>query len=174
MTTFSHTLLRTGVWNLAGNNMFAGGSGIEADSRQAWQQVLGLAYLDADFITLVEVFPETTSRGWPRSFEKRRSTTGHDPAPAGQPPEYRLPAQDRDRRSNPAVHPRLRRQRAGRRQALAVDVRAGARFKAVVIGVHLKSGRDGDQELRDTQCRVIGDWITRFMRHRATSSTRSS
>ena len=43
----------------------------------------------------------------------------------------------------------------GGRQAFVVDVKIGQRFKAVVIGVHLKSGRDApDQALRDTQCKA--------------------
>ncbi len=42
-----------------------------------------------------------------------------------------------------------------------MDVKIGDRFKAVVIGVHLKSGREAaEQAIRDTQCRVIGGWIT--------------
>ncbi len=63
--------------------------------------------------------------------------------------------------SNPRFVPGSQGSYLGGRQAFAVDVRIGKRFKAVVIGVHLKSGRDGDdQAKRDSQCRVIGQWIT--------------
>ncbi len=49
------------VWNLAGNDKFAGGdgNGIDPASRKAANQIRGLAHLDADFVTLVEVFPES-------------------------------------------------------------------------------------------------------------------
>ncbi len=163
--------MRSAVWNLASNDCFPGGpcNGILPDDPQAARQALGLAMLDADFITLVEVFPithidrliellaektltyEKTILPQPAShlhigFLHKPGITvdnprfipgseGFDPAPDG----------DYD----------------GGRQAFAVDVRAGQRFKAVVIGVHLKSGRDWrNQGIRDTQCEAIGEWIT--------------
>ena len=45
------------------------------------------------------------------------------------------------------------------RRAIAVDVKMG-KFSAVLLGVHLKSGRDkAEQKLRDTQCKVIGSYL---------------
>jgi hypothetical protein len=162
MTSFTHTLLRTGVWNLAGNNLFAGGSGIEPDSRQAWHQVLGLAYLDADFVTLVEVFPQTHI-DWLAEKLKEKALD-YEVTILPQPGSHLnigFLHKTGIEVTNPRFIPGSEGDYAGGRRAIAVDVRAGARFKAVVIGVHLKSGRDGDdQKLRDTQCKVIGDWIT--------------
>ena len=61
MVAFNHTLARFAVWNLAGNDKFPGGDGdgISPDERKSWHQVLGLALLDAEFVTLVEVFPDS-------------------------------------------------------------------------------------------------------------------
>ena len=57
MATFDHSLARFAVWNLAGNTPFNPGAGIEEGGTKAENQAKGLALLDADFITLVEVSP---------------------------------------------------------------------------------------------------------------------
>lgn len=57
MATFDHSLARFAVWNLAGNTPSRPGDGIPGDSLKAENQAKGLALLDADFVTLVEVSP---------------------------------------------------------------------------------------------------------------------
>tara|TARA_R110002050_G_C8918661_1_gene511276 strand:- start:927 stop:1367 length:441 start_codon:yes stop_codon:yes gene_type:complete len=48
------------------------------------------------------------------------------------------------------------------RRAISVDVSVG-KFKDILIGVHLKSGRNRpEQLLRDSQCKFIGDYITQL------------
>ena len=50
----------------------------------------------------------------------------------------------------------------GGRQAIQADIKIG-KFKAILIGVHLKSGRDRpEQQLRDSQCKVIGQHIAQL------------
>jgi hypothetical protein len=164
MPDFPHTLLRTGVWNLAGNDLYPGGAGtgIVPDSRKAWHQVLGLAYLDADFVTLVEVFPESHIF-W--LAEKLAQKGLHYDVTLLPQPDSHLDIGFLHKPGIEVTNPRFIEGSEGLydggRQAFVVDVRAGARFKAVVIGVHLKSGRDTrEQQMRDTQCKVIGEWIT--------------
>ncbi len=48
------------------------------------------------------------------------------------------------------------------RQAIQADIKIG-KFKAILIGVHLKSGRDRpEQQLRDSQCKFVGQYITQL------------
>lgn len=164
MPQFSHSVMRCAVWNLAGNNRFPGGAGtgIVPDSRKALNQAVGLSLLDAEFVTLVEVFPDDHIR-W-LAEEVRIRELDYQVTYLPQPGSHlgigflHKPGIEV---TNPRFIPGSQGDYTGGRQAIAVDVRAGRRFKAVVIGVHLKSGRDaGDQHLRDSQCRVIGDWIT--------------
>lgn len=164
MVAFNHTVARFAVWNLAGNDRFPGGDGdgIDPQGRKSWHQVLGLALLDAEFVTLVEVFPDahialTAERLAEKGLDYNVTYLPQPKSHLGigflHKPGIEV--------SNPRFIPGSEGTYAGGRQAFAVDVRIGARFKAVVIGVHLKSGRDGDdQAKRDSQCKVIGAWIT--------------
>lgn len=166
MSSFNHTIARFAVWNLAGNDCYPGGDcqGIVADSRQAWHQVLGLALLDAEFVTLVEVFPDShihwlagklAEKGLDYQVTILPQPDSHLGIGFLHKPGVQV--------TNPRFVPGSQGLYQGGRQALAVDVRIGSRFKAVVIGVHLKSGRDRDEQIqRDSQCKVIGDWITQL------------
>jgi hypothetical protein len=161
MTSFTHTLLRLGVWNLAGNSAFFGGSALEPDSRRSWLQALGLAYLDADFVILVELTPP----GHLAWLAEKLAEKGLDyETTLLLQPDSHLHIGFLHKKgievSNARFVPGSEGYYSGGRRALAVDVRAGARFKAVVVGVHLKSGRDtAEQVLRDSQCKVIGNWL---------------
>lgn len=164
MATFSHSIARFAVWNLAGNDKFAGGdgNGIDPASRKAANQIRGLAHLDADFVTLVEVFPESHIT----LLAEKLKLKGLDYAITFQPqPQSHLGIgflhKPGIQVTNPRFIPGSEGAYVGGRQAFAVDVKIGARFKAVVIGVHLKSGREAtEQAIRDTQCKAIGAWIT--------------
>ena len=159
----SNSLLRVAVWNLAANNKFPGGAGngIQPDDPKAARQALGLAYLDADFVTLVEVFPKTHINRLAELLAEKNLT--YNVTILDQPDSHLhigflhkpdITVENARFIPGSAVHP-------GGREALAVDVEAGQRFKAVIIGVHLKSGRKGDDPAkRDDQCKVIGDWIS--------------
>lgn len=164
MATFNHSIARIAVWNLAGNDKFAGGDGdgIDPKSRKAANQILGLAHLDADFVTLVEVFPENhiaflaeklAMKGLDYQVTFMAQPHSHLGIGFLHKPGIEV--------TNPRFIPRSEGDYPGGRQAFVVDVKIGKRFKAVVIGVHLKSGRDApDQALRDSQCKIIGQWIT--------------
>ncbi|MCU0828272.1 MAG: GMP synthase [Tabrizicola sp.] len=163
MSLFNTSILHVAVWNLAGNDKFTGGDGdgIDPKGAKARNQIKGLANLDADFVTLVEVSPPShlqvladglAAKGltYQATFlDQPHSHLGigflHKPGITVTNPRF-IPGSE-------GIHP-------NGRQAIAVDLKAG-KFKAVVIGVHLKSGREApEQAIRDSQCQVIGQWIT--------------
>jgi hypothetical protein len=164
MANFNHSVVRIAVWNLAGNDRFPGGDGdgIDPASRKAANQILGLAHLDADFVTLVEVFPQSHIT----LLAEKLALKGLDYQVTFLPqPLSHLGIGFLHKPGIEVTNPRFiagsEGAYAGGRQAFVVDVKIGKRFKAVVIGVHLKSGRDApEQAVRDTQCKAIGDWIT--------------
>ena len=160
MVTFNHSIARIAVWNLAGFNLFRPEDGIPADSDRARHQAEGLALLDAELVTLVEVSPIShlqhladQLRGYgvdynctilPQPNGNIHIGFLHKPGVVVE---------------NPRFVPGSEGLYAKGRQAVVVDVSIG-KFKAILIGVHLKSGRDRDeQQLRDSQCKVIGDYI---------------
>jgi hypothetical protein len=134
--------------------------GICPGSTKARNQIRGLANLDADFVTLVEVFPDTHLQVLTAGLAEKGLTyqTTFLPQPDSHlgigylhKPGIEV--------SNPRFIAGSQGSYAGGRQAFVVDVKIGD-FKAVVIGVHLKSGRDAaEQAMRDSQCKAIGDWI---------------
>lgn len=162
MATFDHSLARFAVWNLAGNTPFNPGEGIEGGSTKAENQAKGLALLDADFVTLVEVSPishitwlanRLAEFGLTYSVTIDEQPDSHLHIGFLHKPGIEM--------SNARFVPGSQGSYTGGRQAYAVDVEIGAKFDATIIGVHLKSGRDKpEQDLRDTQCKVIGDWMT--------------
>ncbi len=162
MAAFDHSLARFAVWNLAGNTPFNPGAGIGPGSTRAENQARGLALLDVDFITLVEVSP-LAHITWLKDRLADYGLTYN--VTIDQQPNTHLHIGFLHKPgievSNARFVPGSEGSYAGGRQAYAVDVEIGTRFDATVVGVHLKSGRDRpEQMLRDTQCRVIGDWIT--------------
>lgn len=162
MTTFDHSLARFAVWNLAGNTPLNPGVGITGESTKAENQAKGLALLDADFVTLVEVSPITHIEWLAKKLQDYGLT-------------YNLTIQEQPDShlhigylhkpnidvTKPRFIPNSQGTYAGGRQAFAVDVEIGNKFDATIIGVHLKSGRDkSNQDKRDSQCQIIGDWMT--------------
>ena len=163
MTNFTHSTARFAVWNLAGFNQPRPDEGVIADSDKAENQALGLALLDADFVTLVEVCP-ITHIDW--LVDRLRDDYGV---------EYQSTILDQPNSvlnigflhkpgidvSNPRFIPESNGTAASGRLAIAVDIEIGTKFDATVVGVHLKSGRQKEsQDIRDSQCEVIGDWLT--------------
>ena len=57
MNEFPHALIRVAVWNLAGFNPINPSVGIPDGSDRIKKQAEGLALLDAELVTLVEVSP---------------------------------------------------------------------------------------------------------------------
>ncbi|MDJ1007437.1 MAG: GMP synthase [Paracoccaceae bacterium] len=161
MVAFSHSIIRVAVWNLAGFNLFEPGSGIPPDSNRALNQAEGLALLDAEIVTLVEVSPLSHID---RLAELLRDEYGLDyevtilPQPVS-PLHIGFLHKAVIELSNARFVEGSEGDYDGGRRAIAVDLVIG-RFRATIIGVHLKSGRDAaDQARRDTQCIAIGNYI---------------
>ncbi len=153
MVTFKHSLARVAVWNLAGFG------GVPADRMR--QQALGLALLDAELVTLVEVNPLSLIHDLAAELQHYGLTYQ---AAILQQPNSSLNIgflhKDGVDVSNVQFVPGSQGDYANGRMAVRADVEIG-RLRAVLIGVHLKSGRDGpDQSLRDSQCKAIGTYLT--------------
>lgn len=161
MPGFSHSLARIAVWNLAGFNQRSPATGIRPNSARALNQAEGLALLDAELVTLVEVSPlshidrlvellaEEYGVVYNRTIVEQPNGNIHIGFLHKEGVEL----------SNPQLLPASQGEYGNGRQAVQVDVRIG-KFRAILIGVHLKSGRDRpEQQLRDTQCRAIGEHI---------------
>ena len=154
MSEFGHTTAKIAAWNLAGFKPIS-------DEKLA-NQVEGLAILDAEVVTLVEVKPFThmqklidglAAKGCvyhsvmlPQASNLNIGVLFKDGVEAGA-PEF-IAGSDL---GNPNT-----------RKALRVNMKIG-KFDFLLIGVHLKSGRDArEQAIRDDQCKVIGDFISDF------------
>ncbi|MEM7254455.1 MAG: GMP synthase [Pseudomonadota bacterium] len=160
MTQFTHSLARVAVWNLAGFTP-GGGGGIAPDSERAENQARGLAYLDAELVTLVEVSPISHIDRLAALLSDHYGVHYNRtivPQPSGN-IHIGLLHKAGVEVSDVSLIPGSEGAYANGRQALQAHIRIG-KFRAILIGVHLKSGRDRDeQQLRDTQCRAIGQHI---------------
>lgn len=158
MSQFGHTTAKIAAWNLAGFD--------EISQSRLEKQVEGLAFLDAEVVTLVEVKPfshmqalidglagkgiEYGSRMLQQTSDLNVGVLFKEGVEAGT-PEF-IPGSDL---GDPA-----------KRKAFSVKMKVG-KFDFLLVAVHLKSGRDASQQaIRDDQCKVIGQFITDF---RATS-----
>lgn len=152
MTEFSHTTAKIAAWNLAG---FGGISDVRIKL-----QVEGLAILDAEVVTLVEVSPFDV-------LEKLKSGL----AAKGCIYESVMLAQAGDlnigvlfKSGITATNPRFINgsdlSDTSNRKAIVVDMKVG-KFDFMLIGVHLKSGRGAaEQKIRDEQAKIIGQFIS--------------
>lgn len=160
MAEFNHSIMRVAVWNLAGFTRPGRPVGISARSKRAQKQAEGLALLDAEFVTLVEVSPLSHIEILVRKLAAYGVEYNHTilKQPHGNihigflhKPGITV--------SNPRFIDGSEGDYARGRQAIVVDVKV-AKLTVTVIGVHLKSGRDrSEQNLRDSQCKVIGSYI---------------
>lgn len=164
MSEFKHSLARVAVWNLAGYNQLNPTLGIAPNSKRTENQAEGLALLDAELVTLVEVSPVTHIARLAKLLKDKYSL----------PYNYTILPQ-----SNGNIHigflhkkgvevsnvnfvPGSQGTYTMGRQAIQAEVKIG-KFKATVIGVHLKSGRGASkQKKRDSQCKKIGAHITKL------------
>ena len=161
MTTFNHSIIRAAVWNLAGYTRPGQPIGISPRSKKAAKQAEGLALLDAEFVTLVEVSPASYIETLVEKLASYGLCYNHTflPQPSGNihigflhKPGIAV--------TNPRLIPGSEGDYGRGRQAFAVDIKIH-KLTATIIGVHLKSGRDRpEQKLRDSQCKAIGDYIT--------------
>lgn len=152
MKSFAQYTAKIAVWNLAGFH--------EISEDRMKKQALGIKILDAEFVTLIEVRPLSY-------IEKLVAELNKD----GNYYDYAIKQQNADLNigfifkkgvevDNLEFVEGSDLGNAEFRQALMADVSIG-KFDFKAIGVHLKSGRPKQmQDIRDKQCKVIGDKIT--------------
>lgn len=155
MAQFAHTTAKIAVWNIANN------FNDRTDERRD-KQVEGLATLDAEVVTLVEVKPFEWIQGLIDGLKKKGCTY-----------EFKMLRQERDlnigvmfkegvEAEEPEFIPGSDLGDTRHRKAISMRMRVG-RFDFLLIGVHFKSGREDEhQATRDEQCKVIGNFITEF------------
>jgi len=151
MQVFQNALARVAVWNLAGFGTI--------DQERMKRQAQGLALLDAELVTLVEVNP--LSHIYELAAEISQYGIEYDATIVEQ--DGNLHTGFLFKKGVDVSNLRLIEGSQGNyargRKAVAIDVKIG-KFNATIIGVHLKAGRDkSEQRIRDTQCQVIGKWI---------------
>lgn len=154
MSEFGHTTAKVAVWNLAGFNAIS--------DEKFENQVEGLSILDAEIVTLVEVRPLSYID---RIIEGL--------AEKGSEYDKKILQQNEDlnigviyKKGVEAEEPEFIAGSDGgndsRRKAFSLEMKVG-KFDFLLIAVHLKSGRSKpNQEERDLQCEVIGDFITNY------------
>ena len=151
MHSFQHAVARVAVWNLAGYG------GIPAERME--KQVEGLALLDAELVTLVEVNPATYLDDLCAGLAQLGVDYDTTILPQAGGLHIGFLHKPGVELTNPRFVPGSNGNYANGRVAIEVDVKIG-NFRAVLIGVHLKSGRGKRQQAtRDSQCRVIGERI---------------
>ena len=152
MSAFGQTTAKIAAWNLAGFNTIS--------SERLKRQIEGLAILDAEVVTLVEVKP----------FEHIQALIDGLTAKGCEYESVMLPQASNlnigvlFKKGIEATNPRFIDNSdlgdSSKRKALVVNMKID-KFDFILIGVHLKSGRGKtEQKIRDEQCKVIGKFIT--------------
>ncbi len=161
MVTFKHAVARIAVWNLAGFNLFNPDEGIPENSERAHKQAEGLALLDAELVALVEVSPVSYIHHLADLLQSEYGVDYDCTIPEQPNGNIHIgflhkPGVEVE---NVTLIPGSEGEYGNGRQAVQAEIKIG-RFRAVLIGVHLKSGRDAnEQQMRDSQCKAIGTHI---------------
>jgi endonuclease/exonuclease/phosphatase family metal-dependent hydrolase len=152
MPHFDHTTAKIGAWNLAGFNTIS--------PERLKRQVEGLAILDAEVVTMVEVKPFSHMQ----DLIDGLAAKGCEYQSVMLPQTSNLNIGVLFKKGVEAANARFIDDSdlgdPGKRKAMVVDMKVG-KFDFTLIAVHLKSGRGGnEQKTRDEQCKVIGQFIT--------------
>lgn len=152
MTSFCHTTARIAAWNLAGFNTIS--------VERLAHQVEGLSILDAELVTLVEVKPFSHMQALIDGLADKGCAYESVMLPQNSDLNIGFLFKQGVEVTSPRFIDGSDLNDTDNRKAIVVDVTIGA-FDCILIGVHLKSGRDKpEQETRDKQCKVIGQFIT--------------
>ena len=152
MSKFAHSTAKVAAWNLNGY--------YEIPKERLEKQVEGLALLDAEVVALVEINPpsalKTLQNGLKAKGVEYQSSIREQEGKLHIGVLYKKGI----KAGKPILLPNSDLGDSGLRKAFIVDMKVGE-FDFTLIVVHLKSGREGDeQKLRDKQARVIGKFIT--------------
>ncbi len=149
---FQHTTAKIAAWNLAG---FA-----RIPDKRVERQVEGLALLDAEVVALVEINPLSVLEQLKEGLGKKGVVYNSVILEQANDLHIGVLFKDGVVAENPRLLTGSDLNKPERRKAFLVDVKVGA-FDFLLIVVHLKSGRDSEeQKIRDEQAKVIGSFIT--------------
>lgn len=152
MSKFTNTTARIAAWNLAGFNKIS--------PERLANQVEGLAFLDAEIITLVEVKPFSHMKSIVDGLAGKGCIYENVMLQQASDLNIGVLFKKGVKAKNPRFIAGSDLNDAKKRKALVVDMKVG-KFDFTLIAVHLKSGRNpAQQKIRDKQCKVIGDFIT--------------
>lgn len=148
---YGHTTARVAAWNLAG---FGG-----IEEARVERQIEGLSLLDAEIIALVEISPLSVLERLKQGLARKGVIYHSVILPQARDLHIGVLFKDGVIAENPRLLEGSDLDDNNKRKALIVDMKVG-RFDFQFIVVHLKSGRDhDDQQMRDRQARVIGQYI---------------
>ncbi len=151
MNHFSRTTAKVAAWNLAGYG------GIPAERLE--RQVEGLALLDAEVVTLVEINPLSALETLRQGLEERGVIYETSIIPQANDLHIGVLFKRGVTAQNARLMDGSDLGNTDMRKAFLVDMKIG-RFDFVLIAVHLKSGRGAaEQQIRDRQAKVIGQFI---------------
>lgn len=152
MSQFGHTTAKIAAWNLAGFNSIS--------DKKLENQVEGLAILDAEVFTLIEVKPFAHMRKLIDGLAAKGCMYHSVMLPQASDLNIGVLFKEGVQAGVPEFIPGTDLGDPKRRKALSVNMKVG-KFDFLLIGVHLKSGRGAsEQAIRDDQCKVIGKFIT--------------
>lgn len=158
MSDFGHTTAKIAAWNLAGYNTIS--------EERFKNQLEGLAILDAEIITLVEVKPFSHMQRLVDGLAQKGSVYHSVMLPQAEDLNIGFLFKDGVEAGVPEFIPGSDLGRPGYRKALSVEMKVG-NFDFQLIGVHLKSGRGRQEQIiRDNQCKVIREYIKVFRGNR--------
>ncbi len=154
MREFSHTTAKIAAWNLAGYQRIS--------TEKFEKQVEGLAILDAEVVTLVEVKPFAYMQKLIDGLAAKGCTYHSVMLQQASDLNIGVLYKHGVVAGEPTFIPDSDLGDSSRRKAFSVNMKVG-KFDFLLIAVHLKSGRGGpEQAIRDAQCKVIGQFITDF------------
>lgn len=158
MHNFSRTTASVAAWNVAGFQR------IREDRLK--RQVEGLALLDAEVVTLVEVKPFSHMQALVDGLADMGAEYDSIMLPQNSDLNIGVLFKKGVMASNARFIEGSDLGDPDNRRALVVDIQVG-KFDFVLVAVHLKSSRSAkSQSIRDEQCKVIGTWITEFLSQR--------
>ena len=156
-STYEKSTATVGAWNLATSNPL--------DAERIEKQARGLLLLDAELMTLVEIKDEAHIRDIAAHLTRWGTEYDYDFIPqTNSSPSHSLMHigvlfKKGVDVSQSFLMPDSDVSKPGYRKAYVCNVSIG-KFDFTLIGVHLKSGRDlDDQKSRDAQCKVIARFI---------------
>ncbi|MCB1950226.1 endonuclease/exonuclease/phosphatase family protein [Nitrosomonas sp.] len=153
MFAFTQSTAKIACWNLAGFH------GLTDDRLD--RQAEGLGLLDAEVVALVEINPEDALQRLRERLQKKGIDYHTSTIPQTSKLKIGLLYKDGVIVDNPRLLDGSDLGDPDKRKAFIANVKIW-KFDFQLIAVHLKSGRGkAEQQLRDGQCKIIGDYITR-------------